>query len=73
MSYPYVFVKIGPYGDESKEACISKGDFNFKLLLRLWLVPRVFVVKLVFYYHVLLKNRLRSQRHLSLTYSYIVL
>ena len=59
-------------GNECEEVCASKGDFNFKLLLRLWLVPRVFVVKLVFYYHILLKNRLRSQRHLSLTYSNIV-
>ena len=42
-------------GNECEEVCASKGDFNFKLLLSLWLVPRVFVVKLVFYYHILLK------------------
>ena len=42
-------------GNECKEVCVSQRWLNFSIVLKIMASSKDFAVKLVFYYHILLK------------------
>ena len=59
-------------GNECKEVCVSQRWLNFSIVLKIMASSKRFCCKVGVLVSYFTKNRLRSQRHLSLTYSNIV-